>query len=103
MPGGAGPAAPPGSSGPGFAGVVSPVGVGGFDVSLNADMTANDIAGDFGGLSLALDWAVPTALVTMPGLLLLLVIGMQLGGGLAWLPVARRTLGGFGLRRRRQA
>jgi hypothetical protein len=70
---------------------------------LDADTTADNIAGDFGGLSLLLDWAVPTALVTMPGLLLLLVISMQLGGGLAWLPVARRTLGGFGLRRRQQA
>jgi len=42
--------------------------------------------------------------MSVPGLLILLVIGAQVLGGLAWLPIARRRIGAFGVgRRRRQA
>lgn len=53
--------------------------------------------GDLGGLFL---WAVPGLVVSVPGLLVMLVVGAQAFGGLAWLPVARRRLGSFGIRRR---
>jgi hypothetical protein len=43
-------------------------------------------------------WGVPSLILSVPGLLLVLAIGAQALGGLAWLPVARRRLGTFGLR-----
>jgi hypothetical protein len=52
----------------------------------------------FGGL---IEWAVPALALTVPGLLLLLAVLAQAAGGLLWLPMVRRWLGGFGLRRRR--
>jgi len=44
------------------------------------------------------EWQVPGLLLSVPGLLLVLVVGLQLAGGLAWLPVVRRRLGSFQLR-----
>ena len=52
--------------------------------------------GDLGGLLL---WAVPGLIVSVPGLLVMLVVGAQAVGGLAWLPIARRRIGSFGFRR----
>jgi hypothetical protein len=46
----------------------------------------------------AFDWAVPGLLLSLPGLILVLAIAAQLGGALAWLPLVRRRIGGFGLR-----
>jgi hypothetical protein len=52
--------------------------------------------GPFGTVGLGIEWVVPTALLTVPGFLLL-VIGMaQIFGGLVWLPVVRRWLRGDG-------
>jgi hypothetical protein len=45
-------------------------------------------------------WAVPTVLMAGPGLLILLLVGAQALGALAWLPLVRRKLGSFGLDRR---
>jgi hypothetical protein len=42
-------------------------------------------------------WAVPGALLAAPGLLLIVVILAQSMGALAWLPIVRRKIGGFGL------
>jgi hypothetical protein len=44
-------------------------------------------------------WAVPSLVLTVPGLLLLLAILAQIAGAAAWLPVVRRKLGAFGLGR----
>ncbi len=44
------------------------------------------------------EWLVPSALIAAPGLLLILTVLAQMGGALAWLPVVRRRIGGFGLR-----
>ena len=41
-------------------------------------------------------WAVPGALLAAPGLLLIVVILAQSMGALAWLPIVRRKIGGFG-------
>jgi hypothetical protein len=54
-------------------------------------------AAALGGLGSML-WGVPSLILSVPGLLLVLAIGAQALGGLAWLPVARRKLGTFGLR-----
>jgi hypothetical protein len=48
-------------------------------------------------------WAVPSLVLSAPGLLLLLAILAQIGGAAAWLPVVRRKLGAFGIRRRRES
>ena len=46
----------------------------------------------------AFDWAVPGLILSVPGLLLVLAIVAQAIGALAWLPLVRRRIGGFGLR-----
>jgi hypothetical protein len=51
-----------------------------------------------GGL---LPWAYPSVALAVPGLILLLAIGGQGLGAFAWLPIVRRNLGAFGIRRRR--
>lgn len=45
------------------------------------------------------EWAVPGVILTGPGLLLLLLIAAQATGALAWLPIVRRKIGAFGVRR----
>jgi hypothetical protein len=63
------------------------------------------ISGLLGSLG-AFEWLVPSALLAGPGLLLILTVLAQTTGALAWLPVVRRRIGGFGLvepgRRRRR-
>jgi hypothetical protein len=51
----------------------------------------------FGGF----DWAVPSLVLSVPGLLLVLALSAQGGVGLLSIPFVRRKLGGFGLRRGR--
>jgi hypothetical protein len=49
-------------------------------------------------MGLALDgfsWQVPALALSVPGLLVVLVVGLQILGGLAWLPLVRRRVGGF--------
>ena len=46
----------------------------------------------------AFDWAIPGAVLSIPGMLLVLAIAAQAAGALAWLPLVRRRIGGFGLR-----
>ena len=57
---------------------------------------ANLAASTLGLFGKAFDWLVPGALVTVPGLLLIVVIAAQMFGALAWLPLVRRKIGGFG-------
>jgi hypothetical protein len=38
-------------------------------------------------------WFVPGLLMTVPGLLVVIVVGVQLTGGLLWLPLIRRRIG----------
>ena len=55
-------------------------------------------------VSLALDgfdWQIPGLMLSVPGLLVVLAITLQVGGGLAWLPVIRRKLSGAGVARDR--
>jgi hypothetical protein len=61
---------------------------------------------DFGTSQVGLgvfEWAVPGVILTGPGLLLLILIAAQATGALAWLPVVRRKIGAFGVRRRHRA
>jgi hypothetical protein len=49
-----------------------------------------------GGLAV---WAYPAFTLTVPGLLLIVAIAAQAAGAASWLPLVRRRLGGFGVRR----
>ena len=51
----------------------------------------------------SLTWAVPSLVLAVPGLLLVLAVIAQAVGGVLWLPVIRRRIGGFGLRVRRRS
>ena len=63
--------------------------------------------GSLGPLSFSFEWLIPSLVVSVPGLLVLVVIGAQVLIGAAWLPLVRRDVGDFGLgsrrRRRREA
>jgi hypothetical protein len=60
--------------------------------------------GSLGPLSFSFEWLIPSLVVSVPGFLVVIVIGAQLLVGAAWLPLVRRDVGDFGLasRRRRQ-
>ena len=45
------------------------------------------------------EWTVPAAAVGVPGMLVVIAVLVQLAGGMAWVPVARRSLRGVGVRR----
>lgn len=81
---------PGGAGGSGSSGASIPIG--GID---GAVTTALDSLP--GGLAV---WAYPAFALTVPGLLLVLAIGAQSLGALAWLPLIRRRLGAFGIRKR---
>ena len=49
--------------------------------------------GSFGILSGFQVWAVPAATIGVPGLLMLLWVALQVGGGLAWIPAVKRLRG----------
>ena len=51
----------------------------------------------------SLTWAVPGLVLAVPGLLLVLAVMAQAVGGVLWLPVIRRRIGGFGLGNRPRA
>jgi hypothetical protein len=48
------------------------------------------------------DWAVPSLALSVPGLLLIIAVLAQGGAGILSIPFVRRSLGSFGLRRRRE-
>lgn len=62
-----------------------------------ADMPIANLASSTLGLfGQVFDWLVPGAALSVPGLLLFLAILAQMSGALAWLPLVRRKIGGFG-------
>jgi hypothetical protein len=79
-----------------------PGGIGGFDLGGTAAEPAEVLLGagliSFDGM---IEFAIPSLVLSVPGLLLVLAVLAQGVVGAAWLPVARRWLGGFGLGRRR--
>jgi hypothetical protein len=85
-------ASPTASSDPGY---VAPITVGPRD---RGDGSGNEIAGIGAAVSAAfvqlgiVGWTVPAVALGVPGLLVLLVVALQLAGGAAWLPIARRWL-----------
>ncbi len=58
--------------------------------------------GSLGPLAFSFEWLIPSLVVSVPGFLVVVVIGVQLLVGAAWLPLIRRDLGDFGLRFRRR-
>jgi hypothetical protein len=59
------------------------------------DVTIDGSIAGFG----AIEWVVPAFVLGVPGLLLILAIGAQGLVSAAWLPMVRRWLGAFGVRR----
>ncbi|MBF6606253.1 MAG: cadherin-like domain-containing protein [Chloroflexi bacterium] len=57
--------------------------------------------GSLGPLSFSFVWLIPSLVVSVPGLLLIVLIGAQMMVGAAWLPIVRRNLGDFGFGSRR--
>jgi hypothetical protein len=103
-PGSGGSAGSGGSPGSGSGGAVPPADDGRFTVGFNGLGPIDGLVDvDVLGFDAMLEWAVPALLLSVPGLLLLLAVLAQAAGGLLWLPMVRRWLGGFGLRRRRSA
>jgi VCBS repeat-containing protein len=97
-PGSGGPSTPPAPGNPGEP-TVETWSVGGDAGAAGAaDMpVANLAASTLGFIGRAFDWLVPGAMLTVPGLLLMLAIAAQAFGALAWLPLVRRKIGDFGL------
>jgi hypothetical protein len=54
----------------------------------------------FGSLGGRFGWAVPAAVLGVPGLLFMLAVVGQVFGAAAWVPAIRRLLAGIGVRRR---
>jgi hypothetical protein len=104
--------APAGSSDPGSAGSAGPAGLSGpigpaigsgSGLGIDPIDPVDSIVGvDFVSVG-SFEWAVPTLVLSVPGLLLILAIAAQGGAGILSIPFVRRWLGGFGLRRRRRA
>jgi hypothetical protein len=103
QPGGPGSGGSAGSGGsPGSGGGAPPDDNGRFTVGFSGLGPIDGLVDvDVVGFDAMLEWAVPALLLSVPGLLLLLAVLAQAAGGLLWLPMVRRWLGGFGLRRRR--
>ena len=57
---------------------------------------ANLASSTLGLFGKAFDWPVPGGMLMVPGLLLVVVLLAQMFGALAWLPLVRRKIGGFG-------
>jgi Bacterial Ig domain len=88
-----------GAAGDGSAGDPGPL-----DRPLTVPGLGRDEPLSVGGLSVAagaFEWLVPGFVLTVPGLLLILIVLAQLVGGSLFLPLARRSLRGVGVERRR--
>ncbi len=96
--GGPGSGGSAGSGGtPGSGGGATPVDTGRFTVGFSGLGPIDGLVDvDVVGFDALLEWAVPALLLSVPGLLLLLAVLAQAAGGLLWLPMVRRWLGGFG-------
>ncbi|MFL5708436.1 MAG: hypothetical protein ACJ77Y_05525, partial [Chloroflexota bacterium] len=55
---------------------------------IDAALMASNLA-PFDGI----EWAVPTLVLTVPGLLVVLAVMTQIATGAAWLPIVRRKIG----------
>lgn len=67
-----------------------------YSIPLEGDATFGGLAIDLIAALGVFEWFVPGAVLTVPGLLLLVIIGAQMFGGFAWLPIVRRKLHGTG-------
>lgn len=67
-----------------------------FDIT-NQAFAFENLLGSLGG---QFGWAVPAAVLGVPGLLFMLAVAGQVFGAAAWLPAIRRVLAGIGVQRR---
>jgi hypothetical protein len=95
------PTSPPPPSGPvtPAGGLTTPNGgAGGAGGSAGSPIVGIDVTTDALGALGLLAWTVPGFGMAVPGILLLVVVLAQAAGGLVWLPLVRRRIGGFGFR-----
>jgi hypothetical protein len=59
-----------------------------------------DFTGLFDSFGGDFAWAMPAAMLGVPGLLFMIAVAVQLFGAAAWVPAIRRLLAGVGVRRR---
>ena len=62
-----------------------------------------EFTGLFDGFGSSFAWAMPAAMLGVPGLLFMIAVAAQLLGAAAWVPAIRRMLAGVGVRRRSSA
>lgn len=55
---------------------------------------------DLAGFGSLVDWSIPSVVPGVPGLLVVLAVLAQASSGVLRLPIVRRRLGAFGLRRK---
>ena len=84
---------PPTSGGDGMPSVRSEY----FSIPVDDNPKYGNLAMDVLATLGAFEWAVAGAILTVPGLLLLVIIGAQMFGAFAWLPIVRRKLRGTGV------
>ncbi len=63
----------------------------------NVVFTGADVFAPFAG---DFEWIVPGLILTLPGILLIIIVGLQALGAVVWLPLARRRIGGVAAPRR---
>ena len=63
----------------------------------NVVFTGADVFAPFAG---DFEWIVPGLILTIPGVLLIIIVGLQALGAMVWFPLARRRIGGSGAHRR---
>ncbi|HEY7132945.1 MAG TPA: Ig-like domain-containing protein [Candidatus Limnocylindrales bacterium] len=100
------PAGPPGGGtttggGPGAGGAQPPIDEGVVVGPLQAPPIDDLVDVNVVGLDGLIEWAVPSLILSVPGLLLILAVVAQAVVGTLWVPIVRRWLGTFGMRDRR--
>jgi hypothetical protein len=88
----------PAAVAPGTSPTAGPMAVGG--TSGDGPSDAGVSFGTMGPLDFAFEWVVPGFVLSLPGIILIVAVLAQALIGAVWLPVSRRELGDFGLRRR---
>ena len=68
-----------------------------FSIPVQEDAAFSNLAVDLLATLGVFEWAVPGAVLTVPGLLIVVIIAAQMFGAAAWMPIVRRKLRGTGV------
>ena len=84
----------------GDAGALTPLAAPEMTTAFDSAGGAFEFTGGLGGFGGSFAWALPAAILGVPGLLFMLAVAGQLLGAVVWVPAIRRMLAGVGVRRR---